>query len=153
MGLQSLADLLGQRVDENTSPNVLTVPSGKVLLVTPKGHKMQTDRHYKEAVSAEVRLNNLAMTSAAYCRSHGSAAESTAVKWDERYCSEAVAAAMLTVRNPGTVWLPSDALRVGRPAEETLVIAFWDQRSDVGLGLLPQVPWNSNRSNYWKTKR
>ena len=137
--LDDLARLLDSGISAYTSPNPLDVPSAKILMTTSSGHKMAVDTHYKEAVATEVRVKKLAMTAGAFCQAHSSAAGSTASQWEEQATSRLVAAGLLSVKDIGTLWLPSDGLRVGRPAEETLVIACWDQRSDYGFALAPQV--------------
>ena len=101
--------------------------------------KKRVDYHYKEAVCIEAKRRQLASATSAYCRAVDAACTSTSLAWDENVCADFHAAGLLTLRQIGTLWLPGDCGRFGQPAEETLVLAAWDARSDYAIPLPPQV--------------
>ena len=139
MSLQNLATILDQHIDSYSESDPLKLPCKRVLLALNGGKTSRADYHYKQAVSLEVRNRKLAVTTAAYCKANACASASVALGWDEETTAAMQAAALLSCPVVGPVWLPSDCVRVGRPAEETLIMGCWDYRSDRGFPLPPVV--------------
>ena len=136
--LQRVSVAIDQNIDEWCECDPLEVGRENIAIAGPK-KKMRIDYHLREAISIAGLQDGLAATSASLCRARGLASAGTASGWDERICSELLAATMLQIPLVGSVWFPGDGGRFGRPAEENHVMFGWESISNRGFVLPPMV--------------